>query len=255
MSGVLKEGVCMLYKIWKILSQCLSICFALCLIVSLCNTKVFDKGYSYDEKAPYEYPFAGLDDMCVDEEYIYCFNQYLQAVNVYKKEGAFEYSLKVPVRGNGKGCIYLKNGMFCICNDYGDVYQYQNGEFIYKSTINWDEEDENGVYQVIDKDGHIVATKDYVEYSELVGYFNDEIIVEEDWEAAIFENDWSVEDENGDVYEVNIFRTKLMKNEQAIKEQPFYKNIICSPAVAFWWLFTLAILQKIVEWIIEGRKA
>lgn len=103
-----------------------SIFFIICCVISLLgNDLFFDKlnNVDYKKTYKYEYPFSGIDNICVDDEFVYCFNQYFQAVNVYDKRGNYAFTIKVPKRQNGSGYMYMKNDklwikiilMTCMC--------------------------------------------------------------------------------------------------------------------------------------------
>lgn len=139
----------------------LSIFFLVCFCVSLfANDLFFDKleGFNYKKTYHYEYPFSGIDNICVDDEFVYCFNQYFQAVNVYDKQGNYTFTIKVPKSENGSGYMYMKDDKLWIKNNFGDFYVYKKEKFIEKISSDEDIEfEEEKTIDVTDKNGDVYS--------------------------------------------------------------------------------------------------
>lgn len=138
-----------------------SIFFVICFVISLLGSDLlFDKlnNVNYKKIYHYEYPFSGIDNICVDDEFVYCFNQYFQAVNVYDKQGNYTFTIKVPKGQNGSGYMYMKDDKLWIKNNFDDLYVYKKGNFIEK--INSDEDiqfEKEKTSDVTDKNGDVYS--------------------------------------------------------------------------------------------------
>lgn len=170
---------------------------------------------------------SGIDNVQVDDEYVYCFSQYFQAVNVYDKEGEFQFSITVPDGVNGKGYMYLWEGYICIKNNNpGDVYQYQNVKYVCRVCYNEDGEP----VSVFDKNDQIIKTDNIKD--EIIGYTDNEIVSVDLYDST-FESNLSVVDEQGDLYATELLRPRLTKNGQTIVKGSMLKILCSSPVLTF----------------------
>ena len=214
---------------------------AICFLIALLGNDVSSDETVFKQKSEREYPLAGIDNVEVDEEYVYCYSQYFQAVNVYDKNGAFQYSITVPGSTNGKGYMYRWNGYLCIkSNLSGDVYQYKNGEFVYRVIY---EEDEEQV-KVLDADDQIIKTDVVTE--EIVGYFDDKVFVADSSADEILVSNSVVEDENGDTYSIGLLRPRLIKNNETIVKGSMVKILCSSPILTFVYIVLNEMLSRLL---------
>ena len=217
-----------------------------CFIISIFGWKLIDKDYSYKEQVNHEYPLASIDNILVDDNYVYCFNQRFHGVNVYDKDGDFQFSIKVPHTTNGRGSMYFWEGYLCIKNDSArEVYQYQDGKYVYSVRYDYDESGENtdNSVNVFDENDQIIDTGTVED--EIVGYANGEI-VSTDWEDEIFEINTSVTDAKGDVYSTGVLRPSLLKNQQAIRNGSIFKVLCVSPFLTVICMMLCKILCRII---------
>ena len=207
----------------------------------------FDKDFSYKEQVDHEYPLATIDNILVDDNYVYCFNENLHGVNVYDKEGEFQFSITIPHTGNGDGAMYFWEGYLCIKNDSArEVYQYQNGKYVCSVRYNYDESDENidNSVNVFDEKDQIIDTG--IVKDEIVGYANGEIVSGAEWYDELFEANTSVTDANGDVYSMGLLRPSLMKNDQAIRNGSILKMLCVSPFFTMICMILCEILYRVI---------
>ena len=61
-------------KIFLAILYAINIIIAVCFVVALLGGKIFEKNFDYKEQADYEYPLSGIDNIQVDDNYIYCFS-------------------------------------------------------------------------------------------------------------------------------------------------------------------------------------
>ena len=98
------------------------------IILGLYNNDINDYSHTHEELKTY----APISNVEYDEEsrLVYVFYEEAQAVNVYKIDGDFQWSVSIPKQRNGAAQFYLENGkIFLIWYDTY-IYNAKTGEFI-----------------------------------------------------------------------------------------------------------------------------
>lgn len=202
---------------------------------------IFDSGNTYNEISSYEYPFAGMSNIKLDENYVYCFSQYYQAVNVYRKNGEFVYSLKVPGGQNGDGYIYFQKGYFCIKNNQGDIYQYKNGRYCFRIYRN-----DKDILEVYDAKNRC-RMSNAVDKEPIV-YHNGKIETSTS-KDELFMRNYEERDVTGDNYSISFIRPQLLKNGQVIRKPSLLKVLCSSPILSTIYFFGWNFLGMIITFI------
>ena len=241
-------------KRWKMICniflKAIRAVLCLCIIISfLFSDRFFDKaGKNSCKKIYYEYPFSGIENIAADDQYVYCFNQYFQAVNAYDHNGKYQFTLKVPNDDNGAGCMYLKDKTLCVKNKRGDVYQYESGNLKNKILM------KDQLVKVYDKNGKKILSENIKDDREVYYYKNKKLTtISYSDSEDILANNSDTTDTEGNKYSVAFLFPRLIKNGKTIM-QPDNLKILCSSpmrSVMIFFLYELAILliSKIYSFI------
>lgn len=246
-------------KRWEIICyiflKVIQVALCICVIISFFfSDRIFDKaGKNSCTKIYYEYPFSGIENIVADDQYVYCFSQYFQAVNVYDRNGKYQFTLKVPNDDNGSGCMYLKGKILCVKNKLGDVYQYESGNLKNKILM----KDQQA--RVYDQNGEKILSKKMKDDQEILYYNKKKELITISYleDEHIFANNSDTTDGEGNTYCVSFLFPRLTKNGKTIM-QPNYLKILCSSpmrSIVIIFLYELAILliSKIYSFVLKVK--
>lgn len=229
--------------VFTICLKIIEIILCLSVIISIClSSEIFDKaGKNVCAKINYEYPFSGVDNIVVDDKYVYCYSQYFQAVNTYNHNGKYQFTLKVPNDRNGKGYMYLVDDILCIKNKSGNIYQYKSGELKNIIVINDQEE-----AVVKDENRKIIVKKEFKDNDEILCYKKGKIIKINSKNEEKLNSNWDIKDVKGNEYSVAVIYPRLMKNGKTIMTPNILKIILSSPIYSLIIFFLYEIIVRIL---------
>lgn len=229
-------------KLHIIFLNIIEIILCLSIVISICLAeKIFDKaGKNTCIKIDYEYPFSGIDNIAVDDKYIYCYSQYFQAVNTYNHNGKYQFTLKVPNDQNGKGYMYLIDDILCIKNKSGNIYQYKSGELKNIIFIN----DQEVI--INDENKNFIMKKELKDEDEILCYIKEKIIMVNSKNKEKLNSNWDTRDVNGNEYSITLIYPRLIKNGKTIMRPNIFKVILSSPIYSFINFFLYEVIVKVI---------
>jgi hypothetical protein len=233
--------------------------FAL-LVMGMClfflNARLGTTMRDYTVKSGKQYSMIEANGIAVDsEKNIYCLSNYWSAVNVFSPDGSFLYSLVVPEYQNGRGGMFVYNGLLYVFDKQGNIYYYDDGVFQGRTEQDYDlkvYDKKNALWFAIacpgDELGYIPLLIDqdflYLERTDgqLLVYQEGILISEEPLNDEEFEQDNpicayaenTVWDDEGNMYSVRGMAPRLVKvspdgETTVITADPFFEWVAHEP--------------------------